>query len=311
VKRYRKCTVYPFFIVLFLFAPLAGIASLFAQDVHLVQSYDIVSYRKVVAGFKNVYTKPFDTYDLKGSPAEFYKVKQHFSENDIVVTVGLVATTLVRDEMGKGLLGGQIFCMLFNPARFSLPDKMITGVSLEVSPIEVFSKIKQTFPHAKKIGILYDPQKSKNIIEANEQAAKTVGLSLILAPVLSEKTLPQAVRGLFGQIDLLWLIPDSTVLTPQSVEFIFLSSFAYRLPVVTVSEDLVKMGAVMSIAPDFKAIGAAVGHVTNRILNGADPGEIPLQYAGKIRLTLNKKTAQKIGIEIPEAILKQAERVYD
>ena len=304
-------------LLLVLCAPLAGIASLagvaplFAQEVHLVQSHDIASYREVIAGFKNVYTQPFDTYNLKGSVAEFDTVKKRFSRNDLVVTVGLLATTVVRDAIGKGYLGGQIFCMLFNPARFSLPDKMATGVSLEVSPVEVFSKIKRIFPNAKKIGILYDPQKSNNIIEANAQAAKMAGLSLISVPVLSEQGLPPAVRDLFGQIDLLWLIPDSTVLTPQSVEFIFLSSLAYRLPVVTVSEDLVKMGAVASIAPDFKAIGEAVGHVTNRVLNGEDPGKIPLQYAGKIRLTINTKTAQKIGIEIPTAILKQAGRVYD
>ncbi len=243
-------------LALFLFLGLTS--PLFADEVKLVYSQDIASYQEVIAGFKTIYKEPF-YYDLKGSPAEFNKIKKPLLEGDLIVTIGLLATVSVRDEIRERPSKGLIFSMLFDPARFSLPNERSTGVSLVLSPKKTFSKIKQIFPNSKRIGILYDPQKSQKMIEAAEQAAKEVGLSFMAVPVLSEKWVPRAVGNLFGQIDLFWLIPDSTVITPQSIEFILLSSFEHRLPVVTFSEDIVKMGAVASIAPDYKMIGEAVG----------------------------------------------------
>jgi putative ABC transport system substrate-binding protein len=250
-------------------------------------------------------------YDLEGNPSKWNKVKEQILEGDLIVTVGLLGTVMVRDGIRDIPSKKMIFSMLFDPGRFSLPDKTATGVSLDLLPETAFSKIKQIFPNVKKVGILYDPQKNKNIIEANKTAAKSAGLSLIVTPVLSEKDVPRAVSDLFDQIDLLWLIPDSTVLTPQSIAFILLSSLEHRLPIVTFSEDLVKMGATASISPDYKAVGETLGKLTQRVLKGEDVRKIPLEYVKKNRLTINKKTAQKIGIEIPKEVLKNSDRVYE
>ena len=147
-------------IRLFVFAIFVGLAPpVFSQEVHLVQSQDIASYREVVAGFKNVYTTPFALHDLKGNPSEFDRVKKQFSQNDLIVTVGLLATTLVQDEADRVPIKGPVFSMLFDSTQIALLNEVSTGVSSEVPPSELFSKIKQLFPKAKKIGVLYDPKK--------------------------------------------------------------------------------------------------------------------------------------------------------
>ena len=283
-----------------------------AQEVKLVYSQDIAAYREVIAGFKSVYTKPFDAYDLKGSPARLTEVMGNLLQADLIVTIGLLSTIIVRDEIRDIPSKRMVFSMLFDPARFLLPDSVAAGVALDILPSTLFSEIKQIFPNVHKIGILYDPQKNKKIVEAYQQAAKDYGgLSIISTPVLVAKDVPRAVDILLGQVDLLWIIPDSTVISRESMALILSSSLAYRVPVLTFSEELVKMGAVASLSFDYKSIGEALGRLAKQVLQGKEPSDIPLQYAERSRLTINQKAAKKLGIEIPAEILRRANRFYD
>jgi putative ABC transport system substrate-binding protein len=72
-------------------------------------------------------------------------------------------------------------------------------------------------------------------------------------------------------------------------------------------------GVLMAHGPDprtFEMARRASSYV-DRILRGAKPSELPVQYPTKFELVVNLKTAKAIGVTIPEAFLAQADRVIE
>ena len=107
------------------------------------------------------------------------------------------------------------------------------------------------------------------------------------------------------------MLPDSTVVTPLSIEFILLTSFENNLPIFTFSEDFVKKGAMASFSPDYETIGEEVGHIVLRVLKGESPDKIPIRSVSKNNLSINLKIAAKMGIKFTPEILLSAKKVYE
>ena len=75
------------------------------------------------------------------------------------------------------------------------------------------------------------------------------------------------------------------------------------------SSAYVRAGALFALDCDYDDIGKQAGEVALLILCGNSPYEVPITTPRKIYLSINQKTAERIGIEIPAALLKIAEEV--
>lgn len=299
-----------FIFILLILLPVASKPS--AEELTVIKSQDLPIYQQALEGFKKVYKGRLREFDLKGDPQEAEKIIKELNKHptDLIIAIGLLASRVAKEDIKQTPI---IFCMVFDPERFSLSNskEKITGVTLEIPLHDLFSRIRDLFPEIKKIGVLYDPKKSRRMISQAKDAAGPLGFSLLAAEVHSEKGLPAAFRGLLGKIDLLWMIPDSTVVTPESLDFILLTSFENNLPIITFSDDLVKRGAVAAFSPDYQAIGEEAGHLALRVLGGEDPSRIPIRQAPKIRLSVNLKTTKKMGIQFNSKVIQSADRVYE
>ena len=60
---------------------------------------------------------------------------------------------------------------------------------------------------------------------------------------------------------------------------------------------------------DYKAIGVQTGEIVVRILKGEQPGAIASQYSKKLELHVNPAAAQKMGVTLPEDLVKEASKV--
>ena len=121
------------------------------------------------------------------------------------------------------------------------------------------------------------------------------------------------MRALLNEsdIDALWMIPDDTVVTPESFKFLLLTSFENNLPFLAASDIFVKVGALASLTPDY----ADVGRQGCELANALNTGEISLDNLravrpAKINLSINLKTADKIGLTISEEVIASAAVVY-
>jgi putative ABC transport system substrate-binding protein len=85
----------------------------------------------------------------------------------------------------------------------------------------------------------------------------------------------------------------------------------HRLPAIYEYANLVHDGGLLSYGPDQRTIFERAAALTDRILKGAKPADLPLELPSRFELAVNLKTAKMLGLAIPEAILVRADDVVE
>jgi putative ABC transport system substrate-binding protein len=85
----------------------------------------------------------------------------------------------------------------------------------------------------------------------------------------------------------------------------------YRLPLMFGSGATVAEGVLMSYGPDGLDLVRGAASYVDRILRGAKPSELPVQYPAQFELVVNLKTAKAIGVTMPEGFLLRADEVIE
>jgi putative ABC transport system substrate-binding protein len=98
---------------------------------------------------------------------------------------------------------------------------------------------------------------------------------------------------------------------PAHYEAIRRLALHYRLPLMYGGGATVAEGVLMSHGPDGLDLFRRAASYVDRILRGAKPSELPVQYPSKFELVVNLKTAKAIGVTIPEAFLVRADEVIE
>ncbi len=81
------------------------------------------------------------------------------------------------------------------------------------------------------------------------------------------------------------------------------------LPIMAQSSDLVSVGALMSYGPNIADLQRRAAAYVDRILKGAKPADLPVEQPSKFDFVVNLKTAQALGLNIPQDVLLQATEV--
>jgi putative ABC transport system substrate-binding protein len=105
------------------------------------------------------------------------------------------------------------------------------------------------------------------------------------------------------------MLPDSTV--NRRVKDLLALAAERRVPVSGPSAAQVEAGALMSYGIAHREVGVQAARIADRVLRGADPGLLPVEVAD-FYLTLNLAAATRIGVELREPDLQQADNIlYD
>jgi putative ABC transport system substrate-binding protein len=75
--------------------------------------------------------------------------------------------------------------------------------------------------------------------------------------------------------------------------------------------EYVEAGGLVSYAPKYSELFGHAAVYVDKILQGARPGELPIEQPNKLELVINMKTARTLGVTIPQSILLRADRVID
>jgi putative ABC transport system substrate-binding protein len=276
-----------------------------------LKSSGIAAYDQAIEGFKA--TAPSNTvymeFDLQGDLELGRKLarKIRASEASLVVAVGLKAAQAAKMEILDMPI---VYMMVLDPQRHNLASPNLTGTLLEI-PVERQLKLIRTFlPGKRKFGTLYDPRKSTAKIREAEQQAASLSFELKSLPVESEKDVPQQLRTLLTFNETLWLMPDSTVLTNESIGFILESAQARGIPVIGFSPELTRLGALLSFSVTYGEVGRETGLLARRILDGDK--RLPLKPVPieRLKITVNMKTARFLGIEFPRDVSHLIDEAY-
>lgn len=193
----------------------------------------------------------------------------------------------------------------------SRPGGNITGLAHHPGPVfagKMLQLFKETVPGLTRVAHLG----STATLDSPAQqpltdAATKLGIKLL--PVLQHPTDPEASFAAIAKLRPDGLIVQGTPISFSQREQFGRLALAARLPAISGIEQVTDAGALMSYgyAPRFRR----AAHYVDKILKGANPGELPMELPTKIHLVINLKTAKALGLRIPPPILLQADRVIE
>ena len=85
----------------------------------------------------------------------------------------------------------------------------------------------------------------------------------------------------------------------------------HRLPSVNAYREVVEAGGLLSYGPSYEDMHRRAAVYVDRILKGANPGDLPMEQPTKFTLILNARTARELGLKIPGSLLVRADRVIE
>jgi len=281
-----------------------------AQDIVILKSHDLEPFNQAMAGFVAACPMRVTEYDLRGTKKEESSIIQRLTaaKPRLIVAIGPLAAQVAREHLQDIPL---IFVMVSNPPKHGLQGANLAGVSLDIPVPMQLARYKALVPTLKTLGVIYDPAKTDAMVTEARGTVATLGLQLLAAPVSTPKEVPAALRSLLGKIDALWMVPDDTVVTPESFKFLLLTAFENNLPFVTVSDIFVEAGALASLSPDYTDVGRQGCQLATDLESGRlHPAEVMVVPPAKVNLAINLKTASKIGLQLPPEVIQSANKVY-
>ena len=250
---------------------------------------------------------------LSGLAAELVRLNP-----DVLVThangVGAAqqATTTIPIVMG----------VVADPVRQGLvkslakPGGNTTGVSsqiMDLSPkrLELLKEVVPTFKQVAVLSYQDLPSVREHLWDIDVAANKLGGLRVRTFAMVTEPTGLDAVFAsiLRARPDGLIVLPDSRM-TPHNARIVQFSA-KNRLPAVYGSRDFVEVGGLMSYAGDYREGWRIAARYVDNILKGAKPSELPIEQPTKFELVINLKTANALGLTIPQSLLVRADKIIE
>ncbi len=222
---------------------------------------------------------------------------------DAVLAIGTSAFKKVREIKGLPV----IYTMVMPSETAGLPRSNISGVSMDSDPADVITAMKEVMSNAQRIGVLYDPKYTAAFVGEAAKAAAAAGIDLVVKQAHDPRDIPRLVDEMRNKIDILWMLPDPTVITTTMVDYLLQFSFQHHVPIFSFADKYVEMGAVAALVVDPYAMGIQAGEIVNRLSAGRK--NAIREYARSPHLTINTKLAAKMGLKIRDEILKRADKI--
>lgn len=264
------------------------------QEVVVVQSMRVKPYEEALKGFNSVCSSEISRLVLTEVDVADIERKIHRIRPDMILAIGQDALASVKGIENISI----VYLMVLNPHSILSGEENITGVSMNIPEDEQLGALLNVLPNTRRIGLLYDPTRTGQVVKRAEEFARASDLSVIAKEIHSPREAPSLIMEMKGKIDVFWMLPDVTVLTPETVEFLLLFSLENKIPLLTFSEKYVELGAFMSIGIDAFDMGSQAGEMANKILSGRDVKGLERAYARRAIVTTNVMIAMKLGIHL-------------
>jgi putative ABC transport system substrate-binding protein len=185
----------------------------------------------------------------------------------------------------------------------SAPDDALAATKVEL--------LAQAVPGAKRMAMLLpgDPYVTREQLPDVRKAAAGLGIDVFPVEVreLNYRAAFEKIEALKAQ---LLFVASSTYFVRDGRQIIDLAN-RYRIPAMYEWPDQVEAGGLIALGPSRSVMYARIAAYVDRILKGANPGELPVEQPAKVELVVNVKTAKAIGLAIPQSVLLRADRLIE
>jgi putative ABC transport system substrate-binding protein len=180
----------------------------------------------------------------------------------------------------------------------------IAGKQLEI--------LKEAIPELSLAGVLWRPSNPsyKNLLSRFDDVVRATGVRVVLIAAENREELVTAfeamkktqINGLVVQADALFI--------EEATRIIELAA-AYRVPAIYRIGAQAAAGGLMAYGPSIPDMYRRAASYVDKILKGANPGDLPVEQPTKLELVINLKAAKMLGLAIPLSLLARADEVVE
>ena len=189
------------------------------------------------------------------------------------------------------------------------PGGHTTGVSILATELDAkrLELLHEAVPAARRIGILHDPTIDSSFA-AVQAAGRSFGVELVFGQGQTEAEIDAAVKSLVKARVQAINVLASPVLNAFRARQI--AAFAEsRLPSIFEWPETAEQGGLIGYGPRNTVVYRHVAELVDKILRGAKPSDLPVEQPTKFELVINLKTANAIGVNIPQSVTLRADKV--
>jgi putative ABC transport system substrate-binding protein len=237
---------------------------------------------------------------------------------DLIITGGGAETPQIAMSATKTI--PILFFMADDPVRTGLvrnlsrPDGNVTGFSsmnadLDAKRLEL---LREALPALKRVGVMWSPidPSGAAVMAAIENAARSLNILLEPLPINRADELPDAFADAKKRAVEAVMVLGTPILFPHQRRVAELAAAA-GLPTISAWKSLPEAGGLLSYGTDLPAANRRIAEMVDKILKGAKPADVPVERPTKFELVVNKKSANALGLKIPQQLLLRADRLIE
>lgn len=206
-----------------------------------------------------------------------------------------------------------IYTAVTDTVKAELTDKdgkpvgEVTGTSDKLPIKEQLAMIREMLPEAKTIGIMYTTSEANSLsaVEEYKALAGEFGFTIQTAGITATADIPLAADGILEKVDCLTNLTDNTVV--NSLATILEKANNLNIPVFGSEIEQVKKGCLAAQGLDYVALGKQTGKMAAKVLKGEKKAsEMNREVIEESQLYVNEKTAEQLGIKVPDSLAEKA-----
>lgn len=221
--------------------------------------------------------------------------------SSVTKTVPIV-TILSGDPIGSGLV-----------QSLSKPGGNLTGLTYYATELTAkrLELLQEAVPGLSSVGVLANPAVAYlSFEEDTKRAAKALGLALIIQQVREPFELEGAIRQMKAEgAQAVFVLPD--LMFASEAKHIADLALAEKLPVMAWGGWFTKLGGLMAYSADYGTLVRRLAIYVDKILKGAQPGDLPIEQPAHFEVSVNVRTARVLGLTLPPELLARADEVIE
>jgi len=236
---------------------------------------------------------------------------------DVIYSVGTSVTRLVKRATKSVPI---VFNAGSDPVAFGLvesfrkPGGRLTGIYSRFTDLTAkrLGLLKEMIPRVRRVVSFYNPENpvAERGMKVAREVSRQLNIELLERRVTSVEELRAGLRALrAGEADAYFAAPDGMVISQAAL--VIDTTRAKKLPSMFAEQDSVAKGGLVSYAVSYSALGRLAAKDVQRILLGANPGDLPVEQFDRLYLVINLKTAKTLGLTIPPSLLARADQVIE
>jgi putative tryptophan/tyrosine transport system substrate-binding protein len=235
----------------------------------------------------------------------------------VIVTTGLGSALAAKSATSTVPI---VFVGADNPVRFGLvaslnrPGGNATGLNLLTSELTAkrLELVRQLLPRTAKVAVLINPNSPEVAPQLADvqSASRAAGQPIAILNASNESDLDTAFASLAQHRADALLVTNDAFLFNRRDQIVAMAAHN-AVPAIYDRREYTAAGGLISYGPNYVDAYRQAGVYAGRILKGEKPGDLPVIQSTKFELVINLKTANALGLQIPDKLLALADEVIE